>query len=80
MADLDTHIAESIARAQDMLGRLGQRECYEINYTSEKLGAAMQACAYALGLLAYTPEDTGELAGKSASLGWNVRTQLGDRR
>lgn len=76
MSALDQQIAEQIARAQDMLGRLGQRDAYEVNYTSEKLGAAMQACADALGLCGYVPDDVAELAGKSAALGWIRRTRL----
>lgn len=69
MSLLDEHIAEQIARAQDMLGRLGQRDAYETNYTTEKLGSALQACATALALCGSTPEDIGMLAGKTASMG-----------
>jgi hypothetical protein len=45
------HVAERIERAQDMLGRLGRRDVYEPNYTTEKLADAARCCVDALALL-----------------------------
>jgi len=45
------HIAERIARAHDLLGRLGQRGADEPNYTGETLAEAVRCCIEALALL-----------------------------
>lgn len=48
---LAAHVAECIERAQDMLGRLGRRDVYERNYTTEKLADAARCCVDTLALL-----------------------------
>lgn len=67
-------IAEDIARAQDMLGRLGARDAYEPNYAGEKLTAAMEACAHALGMLGHLPEDVSRSAHQSTADGYQIGT------
>jgi hypothetical protein len=55
------HVAERIERAQDMLGRLGRRDVYEPNYTTEKLADAARCCVDALALLGDTQADVEQL-------------------
>jgi len=52
-------VAERIARAQDMLGRLGERDAYEPNYAREKLLDAARCCIEASAILG-EPRDTVE--------------------
>lgn len=73
---LAPHIAEQIARAQDMLDRLGRRDAYEPNYTGEKLADAMRACARALGMLGDLPDDVAERTRAAAELGFTQGTHL----
>jgi hypothetical protein len=79
-SDVHSHIAADITRARDMLGRLGERDAYEPNYTGEKLHAALNACAEALGLLGYLPADVADWASAAASRGHETAAALEDRR
>lgn len=61
------HVAERIARAQDMLSRLGQRDAYEPHYTTEKLANATQAAMEALLVLgSTTPDDLHQLVDRAS--------------
>jgi hypothetical protein len=68
MANRDRIVGEEIARAQDMLGRLGQRSVYEPNYTREKLWAASKSCAHALGALGEDPDSLMEMVGAAVEV------------
>lgn len=74
------HIAERIARAQDMLGRLGERRAYEPNYTGEKLADAARCCLEALALLGEDASDIDSLASRAWEHGHQHREALRRRR
>ena len=70
------HIAERIARAQDMLGRLGQRSADEPNDTGEKLADAARCCIEALALLAEPRDDIETRSSRAWERGHQQRESL----
>jgi hypothetical protein len=70
------HIAEWIARAQDMLGRLGPRRAYEPNYTGEKLADVARCCIEALALLDEPRDDIETLSSRAWEHGHQHRESL----
>lgn len=76
MASRDQHVAEHIATAQDMLGRLGQRDAYEPNYAREKLCAAAKQAIEACALLGEDRDALHDMAWEAADRGHRMRLRL----
>lgn len=67
------HVAERIARGQDMLGRLGQRQVYEPNYATEKLADTARSVLEACAILGMEPTHLIDLSADAIHYGANLR-------
>ena len=71
-----SHIAGRIARAQELLRRVGARDQYEPRYAGERLTEAASCCLHALALLGESRDETIALVGRGWACGRGQREAI----